>query len=178
MRGSLQSTAGRRVCDCHLFIRHLPDVALDGPGLDLQDFVAGLEAAHFQTSFSRPDADARCLGAIVPSHSPPWQTIVHYGGDSNTTSLVVSPDVERALVPSLILQPLVENALHHGVSDLEIDARVEIVASRRGDMLRLEVREGISSVIARRLHAGPVREGGSGLFVRGFCRIATKTGAR
>jgi two-component system, LytTR family, sensor kinase len=61
--------------------------------------------------------------------------------DTLTTSVVAGTEVERALVPSLILQPLVENALHHGVSEMESGARLEVVASRRADALRLEVRD-------------------------------------
>jgi signal transduction histidine kinase len=61
--------------------------------------------------------------------------------DTLATSLVVAPELERALVPHLILQPLVENALHHGLGDVETDARLEVVASRSGDALRLEVRD-------------------------------------
>jgi LytS/YehU family sensor histidine kinase len=46
-----------------------------------------------------------------------------------------------ALVPSFMLQPLVENALRHGLSDRLDDALLEITARRVGDELELSVRD-------------------------------------
>jgi signal transduction histidine kinase len=50
-------------------------------------------------------------------------------------------DVRGALVPYLILQPLVENALRHGIARREEAGLVEIGAQRRGDRLVLWVRD-------------------------------------
>ena len=50
-------------------------------------------------------------------------------------------DLADARVPSLILQPLVENAIKHGVSRSEAPTSVEIAAARTGDMLRITVRD-------------------------------------
>ena len=44
-------------------------------------------------------------------------------------------------VPNQVLQPLVENAIHHGVDARRGDGLVEIRARAEGDMLRLEVRD-------------------------------------
>ena len=44
-----------------------------------------------------------------------------------------------AMVPSLILQPLVENSIRHGVEAREQAARITVDAERRGDRLRLSV---------------------------------------
>ena len=48
-------------------------------------------------------------------------------------------DLEGALVPALILQPLVENALRHGVGESEAMTVVRICAARRGHQLQLLV---------------------------------------
>jgi signal transduction histidine kinase len=53
-----------------------------------------------------------------------------------------------ALVPSLILQPLVENALRHGLTEQIGDAVLEISARRDGDMLELAVRDNGRGVAA------------------------------
>lgn len=53
----------------------------------------------------------------------------------------IDPDVQDALVPNLILQPLVENAIKHGVSKLDIAGRIEISARRDDDRLILGVRD-------------------------------------
>jgi signal transduction histidine kinase len=51
--------------------------------------------------------------------------------------LLVPEEVLEARVPSLILQPLVENALRHGLATRAGPGRVEIRADRHGDCLRL-----------------------------------------
>ncbi|CAN5237771.1 histidine kinase [soil metagenome] len=51
------------------------------------------------------------------------------------------PDVLEALVPNLILQPLVENAIEHGVARVEGIGQITIGAERSGDRLVLEVRD-------------------------------------
>ena len=61
--------------------------------------------------------------------------------DTLSASILSEPDVADALVPNLVLQPLVENALRHGLSHMETNARLEVVASRHANALRLEVRD-------------------------------------
>ena len=51
----------------------------------------------------------------------------------------VAPELGRAMVPRLILQPLVENAIKHGIAMRVQPGAVEIVASRTPDALVLEV---------------------------------------
>ncbi len=59
--------------------------------------------------------------------------------------LIVETEVERAVldaqVPNLILQPLVENAVKHGVGELSAGGRLELVARRSGELLVLSVRD-------------------------------------
>lgn len=51
------------------------------------------------------------------------------------------PDVLDALVPNLILQPLVENAIKHGMDELDGVGRIRIRARRQGDRLLLSVQD-------------------------------------
>ena len=51
----------------------------------------------------------------------------------------VPDDLRSALVPSLILQPIVENAVKHGVAEAPPPAAIGIRASRSADNLELEV---------------------------------------
>jgi two-component system LytT family sensor kinase len=53
----------------------------------------------------------------------------------------VEDGVREALVPNLILQPLVENAIKHGVTKITEAGRIEIRAERAGDSLVLRVRD-------------------------------------
>jgi two-component system sensor histidine kinase AlgZ len=50
---------------------------------------------------------------------------------------------QGAQVPSLIVQPLLENAVHHGIEMLSQGGTVSIVGHRSGDMLQIEVRNPI-----------------------------------
>ncbi|PEN13773.1 histidine kinase [Longibacter salinarum] len=53
----------------------------------------------------------------------------------------IDDDVRAALVPDLILQPLVENAIKHGISRRETPGEVRISARRTGPYLRLTVED-------------------------------------
>jgi two-component system, LytTR family, sensor kinase len=53
----------------------------------------------------------------------------------------VRPETLDTLVPNLILQPLVENAIKHGVSKKVGAGHIDISARREGDKLRMEVRD-------------------------------------
>ena len=61
----------------------------------------------------------------------------------------VEPDTLEVWVPSLVLQPIVENALEHGASRAAGDGRVEISARRSGGHLVLTVRDNGPGVDAR-----------------------------
>jgi sensor histidine kinase YesM len=65
----------------------------------------------------------------------------------------VGPGISDAIVPSMILQPLVENAVIHGISADTGTCRVTISAAREQGSLRLEVRDtgpGFASAGSRR----------------------------
>jgi sensor histidine kinase YesM len=61
--------------------------------------------------------------------------------DRLTTSLDVDPAALDAPVPNLILQPIVENALRHGIAQTRGPGRVEISAKREDRSLRIRVRD-------------------------------------
>ena len=53
----------------------------------------------------------------------------------------VQPDTLDTRVPSMLLQPLVENAIKHGVARKAGPGHIDISARRDGDKLLLEVRD-------------------------------------
>jgi LytS/YehU family sensor histidine kinase len=57
-------------------------------------------------------------------------------GDQLHVEVAIEPGVENALIPNLILQPLVENAIRHGIRS---SGRVVIGVRRHGPVLRMSV---------------------------------------
>src|SRR5438045_8705612 len=62
-------------------------------------------------------------------------------GDRLRVTFRVDPRAASAMVPTLLLQPLVENAIRHGVVPSGNVAAISIAAVREGDRLHLEVRD-------------------------------------
>lgn len=60
-------------------------------------------------------------------------------GPRLTVDFDVPPDTLELAVPQLLLQPLVENALKHGIAPRKAGGRVTVRARRDGDWLRLSV---------------------------------------
>lgn len=54
-------------------------------------------------------------------------------------STEIASDSTHALVPYLVLQPLVENAIRHGIEPMDTLGRLEIKAQRRDSILELQV---------------------------------------
>jgi len=62
-------------------------------------------------------------------------------GDRLTVQLDVEPETLGLSVPNLVLQPLVENAIRHGIAPRVGGGRLQIVARRTGDRLWMMVRD-------------------------------------
>lgn len=77
--------------------------------------------------------------------------------DRLTLVRAIAPGLDDALVPHFILQPLVENALEHGIARRGGAGRIAISAIREGDTLLLEVTDDGAGLGAT--GRGPVRDG-------------------
>jgi signal transduction histidine kinase len=69
--------------------------------------------------------------------------------DRLTVKFDIEPHTLDALVPNLILQPLVENSIKHGIGPRPMPGRIEIRSRRVGGFVELEVRDngvGLSEV--------------------------------
>jgi LytS/YehU family sensor histidine kinase len=74
-------------------------------------------------------------------------------GDRLQVSRAIDPETLDRLVPNLVLQPLVENAVRHGIAPRASGGRIDISASMRQGRLIVEVLDdGLSA-------ADPIREG-------------------
>src|SRR5262249_53940499 len=59
--------------------------------------------------------------------------------DRLTVDFRIDPESRYALVPNLMLQPLVENAIRHGIAPRAAPGNVIVAATRRGSRLELSV---------------------------------------
>ncbi|MDP2226770.1 MAG: histidine kinase [Moraxellaceae bacterium] len=59
----------------------------------------------------------------------------------------IAEDARNALVPSLILQPLIENAIKHGVSTTVGLVDIALKAERQGDRLHISVENGMPTTL-------------------------------
>jgi two-component system LytT family sensor kinase len=66
---------------------------------------------------------------------------VRFGDRLRSHIDVADPELLRACVPPLLLQPLVENSIIHGIRKQSAGGEVAVRAFRDGDVLRLEVRD-------------------------------------
>jgi len=69
----------------------------------------------------------------------------------------IEPEVLDARVPNLILQPLVENAIRHGIAPRAQPGVIEISATRKNGVVRLRVRDngpGLTSSVPENLNKG------------------------
>ena len=109
------------------------------------------------------------LKRTTPVKVPLWQEIeivenylaieqVRFA-DRLRIEIKVDPGALDSLVPCFLLQPIVENAIRHGIARCESDGLIEARARRDGERLCLEVR---NSGHARQLPAKP----GSGIGLR------------
>lgn len=77
-------------------------------------------------------------------------------GDRLAFSFELTPDAADAVVPALLLQPLVENCVRHAVNPRLAPTRVVVSAERRGAALQVAVRDNGPGL-------GPPRAAGVGL---------------
>jgi LytS/YehU family sensor histidine kinase len=81
-------------------------------------------------------------------------------GDRLTVKVCLEPETLDARFPHLVLQPLVENAIKHGIAPRRGPGRVEISAVRDDDTLRVRVEDDGRGL---RESTGVWKEAGSGV---------------
>jgi two-component system LytT family sensor kinase len=67
--------------------------------------------------------------------------VARFGGDRLKIEKALDPKSLDVLVPSMVLQPLVENAVRHGISPKVGGGVVRIESSKDGETLRVAVRD-------------------------------------
>ncbi len=62
-------------------------------------------------------------------------------GDRLVIKKEIAPETLPAQVPNLLLQPLVENSIRHGIAPYSMTGVIEIFATRRANILQLQIRD-------------------------------------
>ena len=75
-------------------------------------------------------------------------------GDRLAVEQQVGDDALGCLLPPMILQPLVENAVKHGIGNLTEGGVVRIVAARAGSLLRLVVENDVDEELPGAVGSG------------------------
>ena len=65
---------------------------------------------------------------------------VRFAGDIHF-SKKVECDVENVRVPSMILQPVVENAVNHGIRNIDWEGHIDLSVERWNDHIEISVRD-------------------------------------
>jgi sensor histidine kinase YesM len=81
-------------------------------------------------------------------------------GERLQTRLALPADLAAYQVPSLLLQPLVENAIKHGLEPNVDGGLIDVTASRQGDVLVIEVRDTGAGLSDPALRARPALNDG------------------
>lgn len=80
-----------------------------------------------------------------------------------TVEIHADPEILDALVPNMILQPLVENAVKHGIEAMTTPGRIDIHAERHDGALMLRVRDNGIGLTPSTATAPPVAGSGVGI---------------
>lgn len=85
-----------------------------------------------------------------------------------TCEIDIPPELERYIVPKLMLQPIVENSILHGLDERE-DGRIEITAKASGRILKIMIRDngkGMNQEMVERINEREVKmaDGHLGLY--------------
>ncbi len=119
-------------------------------------------ATLLRATFDQPDAHEVPLARELETLRAYLDIMLVRFGDRLVVDVGPAPETLGAAVPPLLLQPIVENAIRHGVEPAERGGRVEVRAWRDGAWLVLEVLDdGVG--LPPGLPGGDVLDGGVGL---------------
>lgn len=79
--------------------------------------------------------------------------------DRLTTTLHIDPQALNTQVPNLILQPIVENAIRHGIAPRSTPGQIDILAERKNGTLRIRIKDNGPGLILNRSFDGSFKEG-------------------
>ncbi len=126
---------------------------------DVVDMITSL-STFFRNSLSE-GADIHTLRAEMAQAVSYLEIQQIRYSDILTYSMNISEDIQDCLIPKLILQPLIENALYHGIKNRRGRGLITITGAREGDSIYLRVKDngaGMSPEILAQFQNGMYRD--------------------
>ena len=117
-------------------------------------------ADFFRYNVKKMQEDANLYEEIAAVDNYIYILNVRFAGDITYTKHIAQ-GVENIRVPSMILQPIVENAVTHGVRDRMDNAQISLNVEREEDRLRITIRDNGAGMTEAQIHAvmtGSVRQ--------------------
>ena len=116
-------------------------------------------ADFFRYNVKKMEGDATLLEEIEAVDNYIFILNVRYAGDI-TYEKQINADIDNIRVPSMILQPIVENAVSHGIHDNMAEGKIQLFVGKEEDQLRISVmdngigmsHEEIEAVMCGKLH--------------------------
>ncbi len=131
---------------------------------DVIDMVNSL-STFFRNSLNRGEDIISLRSELIQARSYLEIQQIRYS-DILTWQISVPEEIQDCTVPKLILQPLIENALYHGIKNRRGRGLIEITGSEEGDDLLIRVRDngaGMTPEQLALLQSGSFEEHHSGL---------------
>lgn len=126
------------------------------------DMVTSL-SDFFRTSLNHGDGmftleeERKHVGSYLQIQQVRYQDILEY-------EMTFDSEVLSVLIPKITLQPLVENALYHGIKNRRGKGKITIHAFRENENLIIEVKDNGIGMTVQRLEQIKKRQGSYGLF--------------
>lgn len=131
---------------------------------DVVNMVTSL-STFFRNSLNRGEDIISLRAELIQAKSYLEIQQIRYS-DILTYSISLPEEIQDVTVPKLILQPLIENALYHGIKNRRGRGVIQITGEKQNDDILLQVRDngaGMTKEQLQRLQAGVYEEHHSGL---------------
>lgn len=109
---------------------------LTGSENDVTDIICTL-SDFFRLSLSKGE-NLVSLGAEL-DHARKYMDIMKFRCDNLTTNFQVYEDIQNYKVPKIILQPILENAINHGILRVKRSGVINIAARAQDDMVIIDI---------------------------------------
>ncbi|MDO4339581.1 MAG: histidine kinase [Eubacteriales bacterium] len=107
-------------------------------------------AEFFRYNVKKGSEDATLAEEVETVENYIYILNVRFAGDIHFTK-EVDESVLDAKIPSMILQPIVENAVNHGIRNIDWEGTIHLLVKQEGDRIRISVRDNGKGISEERI---------------------------